>query len=110
MKFPRTLLRCANLRTNEGQNFKLMDTREEKDVFFDLILVLDVTEHLEDYFSARPLVAAEIRGGVSGAEVRTTEKPNRRRRPADEGRVGFKRRAAFLILRRFLSLRCNGDC
>src|SRR5437899_383509 len=73
-------LALCQLRTNEGQNFKLMDIREEKDVFFlDFTLVLDVIEHLEDYFSARPLVAAEIPGGVPGAEVRTTDKPNRRR-------------------------------
>jgi|SRR5437660_4905709 len=40
----------CQLRTNKGLDFKLMEIRDEKEVFFDLILVLDV-EHLEDYFS-----------------------------------------------------------
>ncbi|HEX6108604.1 MAG TPA: class I SAM-dependent methyltransferase [Ktedonobacteraceae bacterium] len=38
-------------RANERLHFKLADIRQEKDTFFDLILVLDVIEHLEDYFS-----------------------------------------------------------
>jgi hypothetical protein len=38
-------------RASETLHFKLADVREEKEVFFDLILVLDVLEHLEDYFS-----------------------------------------------------------
>ncbi|MGZ3621857.1 MAG: class I SAM-dependent methyltransferase [Ktedonobacteraceae bacterium] len=38
-------------RVNERLHFKLADFRQEKDVFFDLILVMDVIEHLEDYFS-----------------------------------------------------------
>ncbi len=41
----------AKTRANERLHIKLADIREEKDVFFDLILVLDVIEHLEDYFS-----------------------------------------------------------
>ncbi|HZR40560.1 MAG TPA: methyltransferase domain-containing protein [Ktedonobacteraceae bacterium] len=36
---------------NERLSFKLADIRNEQDVFFDLALVLDVLEHLEDYFS-----------------------------------------------------------
>ena len=32
-------------------HFKLADIRREQDAFFDLLLVLDVIEHLEDYFS-----------------------------------------------------------
>jgi 2-polyprenyl-3-methyl-5-hydroxy-6-metoxy-1,4-benzoquinol methylase len=38
-------------KTNRRLHFKLADIRQEKEVFFDLILVLDVIEHLEDYFS-----------------------------------------------------------
>ena len=38
-------------RANERLYFKLLDIRQEKDTFFDLILVIDVIEHLEDYFS-----------------------------------------------------------
>jgi len=41
----------AQSRMNERLHFKLADFKQEKDVFFDLILVLDVIEHLEDYFS-----------------------------------------------------------
>jgi SAM-dependent methyltransferase len=38
-------------RANERLNFKLGDIRREKDAHFDLILLMDVIEHLEDYFS-----------------------------------------------------------
>jgi cyclopropane fatty-acyl-phospholipid synthase-like methyltransferase len=38
-------------RANERLHFKLADILQEKTVRFDLILVLDVIEHLEDYFS-----------------------------------------------------------
>ncbi len=38
-------------RANERLHFKLADIRQEKDTFFDLILIMDVIEHLEDYFS-----------------------------------------------------------
>lgn len=38
-------------RMNERLHFKLADIGKETDVFFDLILVMDVIEHLEDYFS-----------------------------------------------------------
>src|SRR5258707_8997835 len=38
-------------RANERLHFKLADISKEEDVFFDLILILDVIEHLEDYFS-----------------------------------------------------------
>ena len=38
-------------KANERLHFKLADMRQEQDVFFDLLLVLDVIEHLEDYFS-----------------------------------------------------------
>jgi SAM-dependent methyltransferase len=37
-------------RANERLHFKLGDISEAKDAYFDLILVLDVIEHLEDYF------------------------------------------------------------
>lgn len=38
-------------RANERLHFRLVDIRQEKESFFDLILVLDVLEHLEDPFS-----------------------------------------------------------
>ena len=38
-------------RFNERLHFKLKDILQEKDVFFDLILLIDLIEHLEDYFS-----------------------------------------------------------
>jgi len=38
-------------RANERLHFKLSDFRQEKDAYFDLILIMDVIEHLEDYFS-----------------------------------------------------------
>jgi SAM-dependent methyltransferase len=38
-------------KANDRLQFKLTDFTQEKDVFFDLLLVLDVIEHLEDYFS-----------------------------------------------------------
>ena len=38
-------------RANEKLHFKLADFTQEKDVFFDLILLIDVIEHVEDYFS-----------------------------------------------------------
>jgi Methyltransferase domain len=36
-------------RANQRLQFKLADIRQEQDAFFDLMLVLDVIEHLEDY-------------------------------------------------------------
>jgi cyclopropane fatty-acyl-phospholipid synthase-like methyltransferase len=41
----------SRTRANERLQFKLADIRQEQQVFFDLILILDVIEHLEDYFS-----------------------------------------------------------
>ncbi len=38
-------------RANERLRFKLADIGQEEDAFFDLILIMDVIEHLEDYFS-----------------------------------------------------------
>ncbi len=38
-------------RENEQLHFKLADIRQEQDVAFDLLLVMDVIEHLEDFFS-----------------------------------------------------------
>lgn len=38
-------------RTNERLHFKLADIRQEQDMSFDLLLLMDVIEHLEDYFS-----------------------------------------------------------
>ena len=47
---PQAIEMCKE-RANERLHFKLADIRREQDGFFDLILVLDVIEHLEDYFS-----------------------------------------------------------
>ncbi len=44
-------LELAKSRTSERIQFKLADIRQENNEFFDLILVMDVIEHLEDYFS-----------------------------------------------------------
>lgn len=41
----------ARSRENERVHFKLADINHEQEVFFDLILVMDVIEHVEDYFS-----------------------------------------------------------
>ena len=38
-------------RSNESLHFKLMDIASETGICFDLILLLDVIEHVEDYFS-----------------------------------------------------------
>lgn len=46
----RQAFELCKTRANETLHFKLADVREEKDAFFDLVLVLDVIEHLEDYF------------------------------------------------------------
>lgn len=47
---PQALELCKS-RANTRLHFKLADFRQEKDVFFDLILMIDVIEHVEDYFS-----------------------------------------------------------
>ena len=47
---PQAIELCKS-RANERLQFKLADFRQEKDVFFDLILIIDVIEHVEDYFS-----------------------------------------------------------
>ncbi len=47
---PQAIAMCAP-RVNEHLHFKLADIRQEQDVAFDLLLVMDVIEHLEDYFS-----------------------------------------------------------
>ena len=44
-------LSLARSRANEKLQFVLGDVRSKNDAFFDLILVLDVIEHLEDYWS-----------------------------------------------------------
>jgi SAM-dependent methyltransferase len=51
-------------RQNAHLHFKLADITAERNLFFDLMLVLDVLEHLEDYFaflrSIRPLARYKI--------------------------------------------------
>lgn len=47
---PQALQLCAP-KANERLHFKLADMRQEQVVFADLLLVMDVIEHLEDYFS-----------------------------------------------------------
>lgn len=46
---PQALEMCQS-RTNERLQFKLADVTQEDSAFFDLMLVLDVVEHVEDYF------------------------------------------------------------
>ena len=41
----------ASKRANARLQFKLADIRDEPDAHFDLILVMDVLEHMENYFS-----------------------------------------------------------
>jgi cyclopropane fatty-acyl-phospholipid synthase-like methyltransferase len=47
---PQAFEMCQS-RANERLRFKLADITKESDGGFDLILVLDVIEHIEDYFS-----------------------------------------------------------
>jgi SAM-dependent methyltransferase len=47
---PQALDLCKR-QENEKLHFKLADLGKESGVFFDLLLVLDVIEHLEDYFA-----------------------------------------------------------
>jgi cyclopropane fatty-acyl-phospholipid synthase-like methyltransferase len=44
-------LEMAKSRANDRLHFVLADIRRESSRFFDLLLLLDVIEHLEDYFS-----------------------------------------------------------
>jgi cyclopropane fatty-acyl-phospholipid synthase-like methyltransferase len=46
---PQALALCVT-RGNEKLHFKLGDVRKDADAFFDMILVLDVIEHVEDFF------------------------------------------------------------
>jgi SAM-dependent methyltransferase len=46
---PQALEMCRS-KANERLEFRLADFSREQKVFFDLILVLDVVEHVEDYF------------------------------------------------------------
>jgi SAM-dependent methyltransferase len=46
---PQALAICES-KANERLQFKLADLVHEEDSFFDLMLVLDVIEHVEDYF------------------------------------------------------------
>ncbi len=46
---PQALQMCSG-KANERLQFKLGDVSREDGAFFDLILVLDVIEHVEDYF------------------------------------------------------------
>lgn len=38
-------------RENDTLHFKLKDILQEEDVFFDIIMLIDVIEHIEDYFN-----------------------------------------------------------
>jgi cyclopropane fatty-acyl-phospholipid synthase-like methyltransferase len=42
-------LEHARERANDRLHFKLADMTQEQDVFFDLLLILDVVEHVENY-------------------------------------------------------------
>jgi SAM-dependent methyltransferase len=43
-------IELARSRENQRLHFKLADIFEEPDAYFDLLLILDVVEHVEDYF------------------------------------------------------------
>jgi SAM-dependent methyltransferase len=43
--------KLSEARANARLHFKLADVAREADLSFDLLLILDVVEHLEDYFS-----------------------------------------------------------
>jgi SAM-dependent methyltransferase len=47
---PQALELCKS-RANERLQFELVDISRDEGAFFDVVLVLDVLEHLEDYFS-----------------------------------------------------------
>ncbi len=47
---PQAFAMCQ-ARANERLHFKLGDIQQEPDAHFDLLLVMDVLEHMEDYFS-----------------------------------------------------------
>jgi len=44
-------IEIGRARENDRLHFKLADFGKEREVHFDLLLVLDVVEHLEDYFT-----------------------------------------------------------
>lgn len=46
---------------NDRLRFKLKDIRTEKDVFFHVILLIDVIEHIEDYLSFLRKIKAKSR-------------------------------------------------
>jgi len=46
---PQAMEMCQS-RANERLQFKLVDICQEEHTFFDLILVLDIVEHVQDYF------------------------------------------------------------
>jgi len=60
---PQALEMCRG-KANQRLQFKLADISHEYDAFFDLMLVLDVVEHVEDYFgfleSIRPRADLKI--------------------------------------------------
>lgn len=47
---PQAFALCKQ-RANERLRFELKDILQDKDAFFDLIVLIDLIEHLEDYFS-----------------------------------------------------------
>jgi SAM-dependent methyltransferase len=44
-------IELARTRENQRLHFKLADILHEPDAYFDLLLILDVVEHVEDYFA-----------------------------------------------------------
>ena len=46
---PQAYQLCLN-NTNNSLQFKLADINDENDVYYDIILLIDVIEHIEDYF------------------------------------------------------------
>ena len=50
MTFLHKALAMCEKKANARIQFRLADISREEETFFDLILVLDVVEHLEDYY------------------------------------------------------------
>ena len=44
-------IELARCRENQRLRFELADIRQKRNLYFDLLLILDVVEHVEDYFA-----------------------------------------------------------
>ncbi len=120
----------SRTRENDRLHCRLGDIRKDPDARFDLLLVLDVLEHQENYFSflrdVKPLAPFKIFHTVLDLSVKAVLKPNglmELRRTSDDlhffsrdtmllcatkvtgSFIGFMRRARFTVLQES----CNGS-